>query len=314
MLSKADLVPYKDEVEDQIYTNSCGPHAYCNAIETVYRNAGQHLRFSRAHMWQWVRTYNNTFGLNKGADFNAVKKTLEINGVCLESTYPWEKRDYGTAPIKGDYYGFKLVRTEYGFDLISNIKRLICLGLPVIMLFRVTKDFISSNFKGDWRTHSLPPTVAEVTSLHYMCIVGYDDVANRFLLENSYGKTFGDGGFIGIEYNNFMKYLEEISHIDDYPIFPTMHEGYSPTKPYMTSGVLTGWYERAKPYLMTELQKATVGKEGNDALESAINKAKEMGLSSTMVENMFGWPSGTFLKYVKENKPLAAKDFIFDQR
>ena len=235
--------------------------------------------------------------------------------MCTEEEYPWNMRDSSSYKPIGSMNGFKLARTNFGTDLLSNIKRLICLGIPLAYVFRVTKDFNTTVFKGDWRTHQLPEIVAPVQSLHYMTVVGYDDDAQAFLLENSYGPSFGDGGFIGIKYSVFLKYMEELCHIDDFPIYPQHHVGYNPSSPFVTSSISSDWFERAKPYLLKELKNAFVLKDGKIEVENLFEKAIEMGLSSTMVEHLAQWPNGTILKYSKDNPALKVfQRFYFDQR
>ena len=57
-----------------------------------------------------------------------------------------------------------------------------------------------------------PSNTGNGTSGHAMCVVGYDNYkyGGSFRVVNSWGKDYGDNGFLWIRYNDFKKYAKEI--------------------------------------------------------------------------------------------------------
>ncbi|AYL96616.1 DUF5977 domain-containing protein [Mucilaginibacter celer] len=75
-----------------------------------------------------------------------------------------------------------------------DIKQLLAAGLPVYFAFRYYFDFEDAFYYGTtWSTLNKP----HLRSGHAVCIIGYDDNRNAFLVQNSWGTFGGDSSYPG---------------------------------------------------------------------------------------------------------------------
>ena len=79
--------------------------------------------------------------------------------------------------------------------VIEQVKAQLARGVPVIFDMRPTAQF--HQFKGDGALDI--PGVMNGTG-HTMVAVGYDDLRNAFRIQNSWGRTFGEGGYAWVSY------------------------------------------------------------------------------------------------------------------
>tara|TARA_B100001250_G_scaffold305600_1_gene267520 strand:+ start:313 stop:1584 length:1272 start_codon:yes stop_codon:yes gene_type:complete len=101
-------------------------------------------------------------------------------------------------------------------DVIGNIKYWITKGSPVMFGASITsslQSYSSYNLNGVNSNGLWTPNLNETpTGGHAMCIVGYDDYKHGgvFRVANSWGRDYGDNGYIWIKYSDFKKYAKEI--------------------------------------------------------------------------------------------------------
>lgn len=110
-----------------------------------------------------------------------------------------------------EFYYFK---TDYP-NLVNSVKEVISGKIPVIAGFNLLDSmypFSSSNPNGvDYSGLWTPKDYEVVNGGHAMCIVGYDDYkyGGSFRVVNSWGKEYGDNGYLWIRYSDFKKYVSE---------------------------------------------------------------------------------------------------------
>lgn len=111
--------------------------------------------------------------------------------------------------------GFNYFKIEHP-KLISNMKQMIFMDNPLIAGFSFVKSmypYSSSNLNGIDSSGLWTPKDYEVKDGgHAMCIVGYDDYkyGGAFRVVNSWGKDFGDRGYLWIRYSDIKKYVSQI--------------------------------------------------------------------------------------------------------
>ena len=118
-----------------------------------------------------------------------------------------------TKPYKIDtWYSLE----KENINLINNIKYYIAKGSPIMFGANINSSlqpYGSSNLSGV-KSDGLwnPSNTGNGTSGHAMCVVGYDNYkyGGSFRVVNSWGKDYGDNGFLWIRYNDFKKYAKEI--------------------------------------------------------------------------------------------------------
>jgi C1A family cysteine protease len=85
---------------------------------------------------------------------------------------------------------------------LPQIKSSLAQGTPVLLTIQVHSGF--EKLSGPWKQHAWDWITSEKNpskGYHAVLIVGYDDTAQRLLVENSWGPHWADGGFFGIPYD-----------------------------------------------------------------------------------------------------------------
>ena len=118
-----------------------------------------------------------------------------------------------TIPYKiEDFYVINLDTPK----LISNMKELISLNYPLIAGFSFVESmypFSADNPLGVSSTGLWTPKSYEtIEGGHAMCIIGYDDYkfGGAFRVVNSWGKEYGDHGYLWVKYSDIDKFVSEL--------------------------------------------------------------------------------------------------------
>jgi hypothetical protein len=295
-VKSVDLRCEYEQVYDQSYNASCGPHATTAALDCIYeRTTGKPHRFDKQHIWDWCRFHQGMGVDNRGIVFDSLRKTLSLNGVKL-----------GEQIIKG----FALKRTEFLQDW-ETPKHLLCMGVPQILIIRAGTGFDHRNNGKPWREHRWGdlPSLIDNGYTHAVCLVGFDDDAKCWLVENSWGAEWGDGGFFGIPYDQMSYMHEEMWNINELPIHPKPVEGYTVTVPILLTADRAAFADRAAPALLRHLMDAF----GTGGAQALIAECKAWGVSDKHLEALAGWPRGSVRAFQADNPGLDWTGFVFDQ-
>lgn len=307
-----DLRSSIDTVYDQSNTGACGPHSLVNALDTMFDNAGHSKRFSRSWLYWFIRVWQGLPGADIGSTYESIKITLKENGIEYEEKWPWD--NVGRAPL----YTVGSIKTAgyspVQFMFPNDIKRLLCMGYPVIYRFKPNQDFMygqNTRFNKNWKTHTWDITGDPVGD-HYVCIQGYDDETQRFLVENSWGPDWGDGGFFGLPYDFFNHpavfsgACGFINKIDGFT--PVCVKDYMSTPMYLNSIEAYEFVSRSKePFkamLMAEFARA--------GIQGLVDMCKTWGISDKHLELIAGWERGAVYKYKVDNPQVNWDGFEFD--
>lgn len=238
--SHVDLIPDVEEVENQMQTGSCTANAAASALEIAYKRAGRSKDFSRLYNYWYSRVIGEIRGDN-GAYPRDVCKALNKHGICLESTWEFDvQKNLNVEPSVDaqteakEYPVHEYARLE-SEDIVTEIKKSVASGIPVMTSIRVSKEF--NSLGSNWKTHDWNPNVDELGS-HQVLIIGYNDEAKRFLAQNSWGNIWGDGGFFGIPYEKVgLDYHDKSKSAYEYWILTVLNVIYFPadgreTKPF----------------------------------------------------------------------------------
>ena len=131
---------------------------------------------------------------------------LKKHNISVEQKYPYlnkQKRcqsKYKTphkTPIKVLSYGY--VGGSFRRPPMKAIKKAICKIGPIVSTVKVTKLF-QAYAGGIFDEH--PDLSGEKDANHAVVITGWDDSKKSFLIKNSWGKSWGENGYMWIEYNS----------------------------------------------------------------------------------------------------------------
>lgn len=206
--SSLDLRPQINFVEDQGTIGTCNPFAKNKALQILYERDGVTLNFSELYLYWYARQLGNTLG-QEGSSPYLANVVLQSKGCCLEASWPYDitKREIKppeSLDAEAALYKIKssVAMNWFDQDPIIWVKTHLAEGKPVTMMFHITGDFkTAAGAVRDWRQTDW--TLSDVSQGdHEVVIIGYDDT--RFLIQNSWGPDWGDGGFFGMPYTKFM--------------------------------------------------------------------------------------------------------------
>lgn len=292
---KVDLRSNYERTYNQGSDNACGPFAIANALDCIWERATNNkTRFDPYYLWEWIRFYRGMQGTNTGSDTPSIEKALRINGAKLDNEI-----------IKG----FKIKSTWMYDRSAKEMKHLLCMGVPILWVCRITERGLYSRHNDDkpWQTHSWDVSQPEIIGQHYVCIVGFDDECGRWLVENSWGSDWGDGGFFGMPYDQLWPLNEGLTHLDIIPIIPKPVEGYNPMT-YMTSFERAAFTERASNAIRELLTEAV-----SRGVPELIRECIKWGISDKHIEVLFNWNRGVVRQFKFDNPDLNWDGFVWDQ-
>ncbi|MBL7778141.1 MAG: C1 family peptidase [Chitinophagales bacterium] len=95
--------------------------------------------------------------------------------------------------------GTDMVMTD---AILQEIRNLLAEGIPVIVGVLVDKFSVFKGHTNKPSGYEWVPTTTE-RDYHAMLVVGYEHKKKRFILRNTLGENWGDGGYMRISYSNF---------------------------------------------------------------------------------------------------------------
>ena len=207
-------VDHSDQVKlvpDQGNEGSVVGFALATALSSeILRAKNEDVRISARYIYYAARKAG---GLNVKSDSGAFIKdgiaVLAAEGAIAESEWPYKAGEYGQEPPPGVAKArrFKISGTRQ-LRTVEDVKQALNRNEPVvtgIMLFTsIYGDEVSA-------TGEIPLPGKKDTQLgsHAVAIVGYDDATQRMRFVNSWGTSWGDGGFGYLPYAYLEKYMSD---------------------------------------------------------------------------------------------------------
>jgi len=235
-----DLRPNVDQVFDQGTIGSCTANAGIEADDVMRERASVGVVLSRLFLYYNERVDQGHLG-DTGAMPSEITKQLIDKGSCLESTWPYDIANMDVQPPPTAYaealnYRMKsaeilnLGAASSTLDyIIDRIETSIARGFPVLQTSNVPQSFM--HLTGPWRTQHFDMATSPSNPLvgsHETLIIGYDHAAQMFLCQNSWGPTWGDGGFFGVPYSYMANaWISQLWFIDDCGVKP-INAGWRP--------------------------------------------------------------------------------------
>lgn len=218
--SAVDLKPFTEAVEDQGSYGSCVGHGIISGAETMFARVGHNMNLSpmfayyngrrRAQeLWGDPITDNGTY--TRAALSGAGKW-----GLATEAVWPYsspvndrpsdEAYADGATRLVTRYETCGGVNTSGRRDMIADIKVALASGYPVVFGVPLVTAFYRITGKLSTHHAQYPSVGRDLTKdpnyigNHCMHIIGYDDGLQAFIVENSWGPQWGDGGFVALSY------------------------------------------------------------------------------------------------------------------
>jgi C1A family cysteine protease len=203
---KVDLRPLMPPVYDQRHLNSCSANAIAAALwfEERHRHDNpRHPSPSRLFIYFNERAIENVLAHNGPVSLRSGYKTVARDGVCSERMWPYRVRDFREAPpphCREAATQHRAVRYMRLRPRLTHLRACLAEHRPFTFGFAVYQTFKSQLVK---RTGVVPRPSKTDKRLggHAMVAVGYLDDSRHIIARNSWGTSWGDGGYCYVPYD-----------------------------------------------------------------------------------------------------------------
>ena len=199
-----DLRGWCSPVENQRELGSCVGNSVVGALEFLQiRDGAPYKDLSRLFVYYNSRLMHRSQEIDGGTYIRLAIGTLSSLGTCSEQKWPYDVSKVFVRPSWGSYreaYANK-VGSYYrivgvGQDRVQQVKAAIQTANPVVFGVSIDKSFLQLS---DEEVPTLNRN--EIVGAHAMMICGYDDVKRSFIVRNSWGTTWGSGGYCLMPYS-----------------------------------------------------------------------------------------------------------------
>ncbi len=205
MQEPVDLSPLCTRTEDQADLGSCTANAGTSALEFLYRKQGIVCpELSRMFLYYATRVWVAGWDPDEdsGAYIRDVMIALKRHGVSSEALWPYVLDEFNLTPLvkaKDDAMTRQILEYLSCPDLHS-IKQSIFDGYPVEGGFSVPESMFypQTELSG---VVIVPFPNEQIVGGHAVLFVGYDDRLRLLKFQNSWGESWGDGGFGYLPYD-----------------------------------------------------------------------------------------------------------------
>ncbi len=200
-----DLRPNCPPVYDQGNLGSCTSNAIAGAIEYDQKkqNAKKFYQPSRLFIYYNERAIEGTVSQDAGAQIRDGIKSVNAQGVCPETVWPYIETEFAVKPPVAAYVAAKLdVAVKYQSLVDTNetsLKACLAGGLPFVFGFNVFPEFESEAVAASGMLPMPGPRDRSIGG-HAVLATGFDDAKQCFLVRNSWGADWGLAGYFWMPY------------------------------------------------------------------------------------------------------------------
>ena len=208
---------------DQGELGSCTGNAIAAAVQFARSKGHEGPDFvpSRLFIYYNERAIERTVDQDSGAQIRDGMKAVAKVGVCPESSRPRRDHDW---PYVADHLASRPPEACYQFaaqhqvlayrripQLVTQLRGCLASGFPFVFGFMVYEGFETVEVA---RTGvvNLPASSEKALGGHAVLAMGYDDAAQRFIVRNSWGTDWGQGGYFTMPY----AYLTDVQLAADF--------------------------------------------------------------------------------------------------
>jgi C1A family cysteine protease len=198
-----DLRPFMTTVENQYDSNSCTANAMAGAYEYLEnRLYGQATDVSRLFIYYNARALDDSTQADEGTYLSNCVKVVRKYGACAEEIWPFQLGQIKEKPPKAAYKDGVRFRIEDAASLavdLDTMRACLAEGYPFVFGLQLFESFTGSG--GNGGLVPMPDIENEAhNGGHAMLCVGYSDSDQVFVVRNSWGPEWGDGGYCYVPY------------------------------------------------------------------------------------------------------------------
>ena len=198
-----DLTAQMPAVYDQGSLGSCTGNAIAAAVE--YTRRKQSLADfvpSRLFIYYNERDIEGTVSSDAGAEIRDGIKSVVSLGACAETEWPYDVSQFATKPSDQCYADAKkdlVTRYARVDQTLDGLRQCLADGFPVVFGFTVYESF-ESDAVAQSGVVPMPTAGEDMLGGHATLMVGYDDAHQQFIVRNSWGLSWGRGGYFLMPY------------------------------------------------------------------------------------------------------------------
>ncbi len=202
---KMDLRPQCPKtVYEQGRLGSCTGNAIAAAVQFDRRKQKLMPDFipSRLFIYYNERVIEGTVPSDNGATIRDGIKSVATLGDCPETTWPYDIRKFAVKPSPAAFkeaIKYKAVQYQRVVRNQNQMKGCLASGFPFVFGFSVYDSFESETVAKSGVVQ-MPASTETLQGGHAVLAVGYDDESRRFIVRNSWGPTWGMGGYFTMPY------------------------------------------------------------------------------------------------------------------
>jgi C1A family cysteine protease len=196
-------------VYDQGQLGSCTGNAIAGAIQfdrmKQKQASSSSLVPSRLFIYYNERTIEGTVGNDAGAQIRDGVKSVAKQGACFESgprAWPYDIKSFTKRPSPACYTEaakHQIVQYSRLVPILSQLKGCIAAGYPFVFGFTVYESFEGPQVAKSG-VLPMPAHSEQAVGGHAVLCVGYDDKTQSFTVRNSWGPSWGQGGYFTMPY------------------------------------------------------------------------------------------------------------------
>lgn len=176
------------------------------------RAAIDSLAFSASYVYEKAKS-GSDYACNQGVYLTKAFAVLRDAGVAPASRFPYPACSQPTHPADALAARYRVAAYERLSgprddepQKVYRFKKALAGGSPVVVGLVVPASFFGA--KKTWKPAPTDRPADPRLTGHALCVVGYDDgrYGGAFRVVNSFGKTWGDGGFCWIRYGDLARF------------------------------------------------------------------------------------------------------------
>jgi len=187
-------------VYEQDNLGSCTAQALCAAYQFMDTNGFQG---SRLFLYYNERKLDNNIPDDTGATLASGVKCLKKYGICAEESWPYDITQFATEPPIACYQS-ALKEVCLKAQSIPNdrntMRNVLNSGLPFVVGIQVYRSF-ESNAVAATGVVPMPKPNETLFGGHAVLVVGFNHLKQQWIVRNSWGPSWGDGGYFYLPYN-----------------------------------------------------------------------------------------------------------------
>ena len=193
-----DLRPKITKIYNQGSLGSCTANAIAEAIKYIQPEFFP----SRLFIYYNERVIEGTVREDSGAQIRDGIKSVASTGVCPEVECPYIISNFARKPSRKAYQEAKkdVITSYLRVSNAQEIKSCIAQGYPVVFGFTVYESFESQK-TAKTGIVSMPTESDVLVGGHAVLAVGYDDEKKLVIVQNSWGRAWGDEGYFYLPYD-----------------------------------------------------------------------------------------------------------------